>query len=335
MHNLYRPFMSSLLLLATLISSSAHTKANDEHEHFEHSGSLLSSAQITQDHAHESGHETEHKEVESHDSTKLSKSQVNLSGIQTNIAATEILNVSKTLYGVIQIPQDKSFRIYASYESLVKKVHVSEGQRVNKGQLLLTLSNKQTLQTYTLTSPSDGEVTKRYANTGDHADENVLLEITDLSHVWVELSAFPKDINLLSQGQSVWVHDMHLEKKDKGEIIYIAPIMSEGHIARARASLKNEQKHWRAGMHIKADIQIDTSQVTLAVKTSALQTLNGNDVVFTKHGDTFKSTQVKLGKSDGIYTEIISGLSHGDEYVSENSYIVKADIKKDGASHNH
>jgi cobalt-zinc-cadmium efflux system membrane fusion protein len=269
------------------------------------------------------------------DSTHISDKQIHLSGIKTEAVQPVTLDITTTLFGSVATPQDKAFRIFSSYESLVKQVHVGEGQTVKKGQLLLTLFNKQNLQTYTLTSPSNGEVTKRFVNTGDHADENILLEITDLSNVWIELSAFPKDIETLAKGQDILVYDMHQHKKSKGKIIYVAPIMTEGHIARARAILKNPQQHWRPGMHIKADIKVNTSKVALAIKTSALQRLDGKSVVFTKEGNEFRSRPVVLGQSDHSYTEIISGLEAGDEYVSENSFVIKADIKKDGASHDH
>lgn len=274
-------------------------------------------------------------EEEHADSTLISDQQILLSGIKTEAVKPFTLNITKTLYGSVTTPQDKAFRVFASYESLVKQVHVIEGQSVKKGQLLLTLFNKQNLQTYTLSSPSNGEVTKRFVNTGDHADENILLEITDLSNVWIELSAFPKDIETLNKDQEVWVYDMHQHKKSKGKIIYVAPIMTEGHIARARAILSNAQQHWRPGMHIKADISVDESNVPLAIKTSALQNLEGKSVVFVKEGNEFHSRPVVLGRSDSTHTEVISGLSVGDEYVSENSFVIKADIKKDGASHDH
>jgi cobalt-zinc-cadmium efflux system membrane fusion protein len=269
------------------------------------------------------------------DSTVISNKQIALSNIKTEKASLQSLNITKTLFGVVSTPQDKIFRVFSTYQSLVKKVHVFEGQKVVEGQLLLTLFNKQNLQTYTISSPSKGEITRRLVNIGDHADENILLEIMDLSQVWIELSAFPKDIELLSKAQTVWVYDLHQHKKTQGEIIYVAPIMTNGHIARARALLQNRTDHWRPGMHIKANVVINKSTKSLVVKTSALQILDSNTVVFTKHGNTFKSTKVKTGISDDTYTQIINGLHIGDEYVSINSFIIKADIKKDGASHSH
>jgi cobalt-zinc-cadmium efflux system membrane fusion protein len=311
------------ILMAAMLSISAPTFAKVDHEE---------SAQ----HGHGETEEHKHDESEDHsDSTDISDEQIALSNIQTERVSRHTLNIKKTLFGLVSTPQDKTFRVFSSYESLVKKVHVSEGQNVIKGQLLLTLFNKQNLQTYTISSPSNGEVTKRFVNTGDHADENVLLEIIDLSQVWIELSAFPKDIDLLSKNQVVWVYDMHQHKRSKGKIIYVAPIMTNGHIARARVLLNNNNNHWRPGMHIKADVIINQAIIPLAVKTSALQILDGNTVVFTKHGNKFESSPVITGKSDDTYTQIMSGLQSGAEYVSVNSFVIKADIKKDGASHSH
>lgn len=310
--------------------SNKHT-LEDAHVHGEHDEKPHTTAKLDS-----ASDKHNHEEPEQHsDSTSISDEMLNLNNIQTSVAQSESINTQKTLFGLVTVPQDKIFRIYASYESLVKEVYVVEGQIVKKGQLLLKLFNKQNLQTYNILSPDSGEITKRFVNIGDHADENILLEIIDLSDVWIELSAFPKDIEILSKGQGVWVYDLHQHLKSKGKIIYVAPIMTEGHIARVRAQLNNKQGHWRPGMHIKADINVSNSTVDLAVKNSALQSLEGQSVVFVKHGNEFTARPVKLGKSDQLHTEILSGLLKGDEYVSVNSFIIKADIKKDGASHDH
>jgi cobalt-zinc-cadmium efflux system membrane fusion protein len=315
-------------LMTLSISFSSLTIASNDHHHETDSRKKVLHEQ------HEDDKHLEDQEVHS-DSTEISDEQITLSNIKTEQASLREINISTTLFGVVSTAQDKTFRVFATYESLVKKVHVSEGQKIKKGQLLLTLFNKQNLQTYTISSPSNGEITKRLVNTGDHADENILLEIIDLSQVWIELSAFPQDIELLSKAQTVWVYDLHQHKKSKGKIIYVAPIMTNGHIARARALLQNKTDHWRPGMHIKASVVVNKFPSTLAVKTSALQILEGNTVVFTKHGNTFESAQVTTGISDDMYTQITSGINAGDEYVSVNSFIIKADIKKDGASHSH
>jgi cobalt-zinc-cadmium efflux system membrane fusion protein len=42
-----------------------------------------------------------------------------------------------------------------------------------------------------------------------------------------------------------------------------------------------------------------------------------------------------LGRRDTRFVEVLEGLAPGTVYVTENSYLIKADIEKAGASHDH
>jgi len=66
-----------------------------------------------------------------------------------------------------------------------------------------------------------------------------------------------------------------------------------------------------------------------------LQSFRDWTVVFIQIGDTYEIRPLELGRSDGRYTEVLNGLNAGDRYVVENSYLIKADIEKSGASHDH
>jgi membrane fusion protein, heavy metal efflux system len=266
---------------------------------------------------------------------EISDRLLQLSGVVTEKVGPQTLTFSDTLFGVISVPQDKVFRLHAPYPGLVEKIHVKLGDTVSKGQTLATLRNTQTLQSYTLESPSHGEVTNILLNIGDRAEENALLEVVDLSEVWVDLSAFPENIERLALGQKVEVYDLHQHEKVTTSIAYIAPQMTGGHIARARAVMKNSDGHWRPGMHIKADIETKQKPVAMAVKESALQSFRDMPVVFAKFGNTFEVRMVELGESDGEYVEVLGGIKAGTEYVTLNSFLLKAEVLKDGASHDH
>jgi membrane fusion protein, heavy metal efflux system len=57
--------------------------------------------------------------------------------------------------------------------------------------------------------------------------------------------------------------------------------------------------------------------------------------VFVRVGDTYEIRPLELGKRDASQVEVLSGLKAGDRVVVEQSYVVKADIEKSGASHDH
>lgn len=280
-------------------------------------------------HSHDE-HEEEHS-----DRTEISPYYMQTSGIKTAVASAQNLVQYDTLFGVITPVQDKVFSLHATFPSMVEKIYIQVGDTVKKGQILARLTNIQTLQSYTLKSPSNGEVTSRSVNTGNRIDAEEMLQISDLSKVWVNLSAFPENVERLQKGQRTKIYDLHDHESALGEISYIAPQMSGGHIARARAVIDNSEGHWRPGMHVKADVEISTLTAPIAVNIDAIQTMENESVVFKYHDNTFTVTHVKIGESDGQWTEILSGLKAGEEYVSENSFLIKADILKSGASHDH
>lgn len=206
---------------------------------------------------------------------------------------------------------------------------------MTQGQALATITNAASGVAYKIESPINGELTERFVTVGEIADEQVLFEVVDLSSVWVELSAFPENIEKLQVGQVAEVYDLHQHKRVRGNVIYIAPAMTGGHIARARVQIDNSDGHWRPGMHVRADVITGEKEVALAVKKSALQTFREMPVVFGKFGNTFEVRMVELGESDEEYVEVLGGLTVGTNYVVGNSYLLKADVLKDGASHDH
>ncbi|CAA0125737.1 Cobalt-zinc-cadmium resistance protein CzcB [BD1-7 clade bacterium] len=282
------------------------------------------------------GNDQLNQHYESHEGrTELSQRIIDKAGIKTAKAGPATLVFSEELFGVIAAPEDKVFRINAPYAGIVSDITVNVGDTVKKGQLLARVRNTDTLQNYNIKSPVNGEVTMRRANPGDRAQTDMLLEVTSLDQVWVEMSAFPEHIEKLAPGMKVTVSDMHKHEQAIGKIEYVAPVMTGGHIARARAVIDNSEGHWRPGMHIKARIDIGSKQVPLAVKNDAIQSFREMPVVFGRFGDTFEVRMIASGETDGVYTEVLGGLKPGTEYATDNSFIIKADVLKSGASHDH
>lgn len=267
--------------------------------------------------------------------TQISDRMQSLSGIKTEKAGKRKINELETVFGVIEVPTNQVFTVITPYDSIVEEVYVELGDTVSKGQPLLHVKNVRSLQSYTVESPGNGEITFFDVSIGNKTSDKPLLTISDLSKVWVNLSAFPENVEKMQKGQTASVYDLHHHEKQQGSIIYVAPAMTGGHIARARALINNKEGHWRPGMHVKADIITNTSASVLSVKKSALQSFHNATVVFAKFGDQFEMRPLTLGKSDGEYVEVLAGLKPDTEYATSNSFVIKADILKAGASHDH
>ena len=63
--------------------------------------------------------------------------------------------------------------------------------------------------------------------------------------------------------------------------------------------------------------------------------LMGSQVVFVEVPGGFEAKTVDVGRSDGVRTEIVKGLSAGARYASTNSFVIKAEIGKASAEHSH
>ncbi len=88
-------------------------------------------------------------------------------------------------------------------------------------------------------------------------------------------------------------------------------------------------------MTIRGDVILSEREVPLAVKTTALQRQDGGTVVYVQEGSGYEMRKVEIGQSDREWTEILSGIEAGETYVATNSFIVKADIAKSEAEHDH
>ena len=129
--------------------------------------------------------------------------------------------------------------------------------------------------------------------------------------------------------------DLHQQRQAQSQLQFIAPEMTEGHIARVRAVLDNADGQWRPGMHITADVIVAEHQAALAVRKDAIQSFRDMAVVFARYGNTFEVRMLETGLEDDVYVEVLGGLKAGTEYATQNSYLLKADVEKDGASHDH
>lgn len=266
---------------------------------------------------------------------ELSDRMIQLSGLKTELATTRLLAQQVHLFGVVAVDPSRQYQVQSPYTAQVQQVLVELGQQVEQGQPLLKLFNTTTLQAFTLTAPANGVITKWQVNPGQVVGSESLLEIVDFSRVFVELSAFPSDLQQLKSGQRVTVFNLHRAQSVQSTLSFIAPAMTDGHIARARAVIDNSNGLWRPGMHVKADILVAEREVAIAVRKSAIQSFRDRPVVFARIGNTFEVRMPEFGIEDDDYIEVLSGLKPGTEYATDNSYLLKADVEKAGASHDH
>ena len=203
------------------------------------------------------------------------------------------------------------------------------------GDVLAIVESNESLRDYQVKAPISGLIVARDLQVGQVAADEPLYQIVDLSNVWVQLDALGRSAARVAAGQSVRIVTLDGHEVD-GTIEWVSPLVAHGSQSqRARVPLPNPDRLIRPGQFVRGIVTVASSEVPLAVRTSALQTFRDFDVVFEKIDTTYEVRMMTLGRRDSEFVEVLDGLSQGAVYVSENSYLIKADIEKSGATHQH
>jgi membrane fusion protein, heavy metal efflux system len=276
----------------------------------------------------------DHEEAEGH--VELDEEAAKAAGIEIATAAAAPIGEVLSLYGTVQTNSERVAAISARFPGVIRTVAVRAGEAVRQGQTLATVESDESLRTYPVNATQSGIVTARNANPGEKAGDSPLFTITDLSSVWVELSVFPRDVAKIHTGQKVRIRSVDDGLSGTGRIVHIAALgQANSQTLAARVLLDNAARHWVPGLYVAGDVSLSERQVPLAIRSSALQVIEGRTSVFVLSGDGFQAMAVEPGLADGDFTEIRTGLKAGDRYAAANSFVLKSELGKGEAGHDH
>lgn len=270
--------------------------------------------------------------------TEISQEAQAASEIKSEPAGKKLLNESIQVTGKINPNEEKLQRITPRFPGIVKQLKKRLGDSVRQGEVLAVIESNSSLTQYTIQSSYEGTVLTKDVTIGSYVTEDsVLYTIADLATVWVDFSIYRKDFQKLKIGQKIEINFEDEESSPlEGKISYISMVGSESTQAfLARAELPNPKRTILPGLFVHGRIFTSTYEVPVAIKQTGLQTFREWTVAFVKVGDIFEVRPLKIGRKDETWVEIIEGMQAGQEYVSQNSYLIKADILKSGASHDH
>lgn len=278
------------------------------------------------------GSEEEHEEGH----VELSEEQIKHAGISLSQVGPGNIRETLPVYGVIKTNAEQVQSVRARFDGVIRSVNKKIGDRVAKGDVLVTVEANDSLRTYSVRTTLSGVITQRNANPGEQTGDRALFVVEDFSTVWVDLSLFPKDVTKAAVGQSVRIRSANNPVAGEGEIIYIAP---EGNSANqattARVLLNNAENGWKPGLFVNAEITLSEAAASTVIQNEAVQVVEGETVVFVQGEDGFEPRPITLGNTDGDTTEVLAGLSAGETYVAKNSFVLKSEMGKEDAEHGH
>lgn len=288
-------------------------------------------------HVEEHAHADAHAEAEVARTTIIAADMARASGIRVAPAQAGTIADEHVVQGLLTPVEGKVAEAVARYPGPLRELRVGVGDHVRAGQVVAIVHSNLSLSSYAVKAPIDGVVTARHVAIGAMAGQGTaLLEIADLSTLWVDLHIFGDDAGHIRPGANVDVTRLSDGRTVHTHLERVLPGMataSQSTIARAR--IDNRDGQWRPGAAVRARVTVAEQPVDLMVPVTALQTMHGQDVVFVREGDTFSARAVTLGVRDAQQVQVVDGLRAGEAVVVAESYLIKADLLKQGAVHEH
>ena len=277
---------------------------------------------------------TEKTEKEEHsDSVAMSDAKVSAAGIELVKASPAVLHDALLLNGMVQPNQESLVQVTPRFPGIVRDVRKRIGDHVQKGDVLAIVESNQSLTPYELKAALGGTVIDRQTTLGEYVSEQKpAFVIADLSTVWVDFSVYRRDLGRVSVGDQDLIDPADGKPPIEAKISYVSPVgSSETQSAVARAVVVNSEQRLRPGLFITGRLILSAKPVSVAVKSTALQTIENRTIVFVRSGDKFEARDVEIGGRDPDFVEITFGVLEDDVYAAKNSFIVKAEMAKGGA----
>ena len=287
----------------------------------------------------------------------------NPGGISTSQSASaEIAGVGSSSGGTFAYADEAA--VTAKISGEVASLRVSEGDRVDKDQLLLVLSSDTLadeiqsaseslrsaqlslesqygqLDDYTITSPISGTIIDKNYKAGETSESNqVLCSIYDLSYLTMTLSVDELDITSVEVGQNVELAmdaiTDHTYAGTVSKISQIGTATSGVTVYDVTLTIEGDDQ-LKLGMNGTATILVEERENVLLVPIAALSTSRGESYVWLKSDSAAEDepgvrTTVETGLSDETYAEVLSGLSEGDVVlITREAGTSSADSRENG-----
>jgi len=203
--------------------------------------------------------------------------------------------------------------------------------RLAQQQLSATGGSGGALNRVAIRSPISGQIIARPATLGQTvAADGELYRVANLARVTIAASVSPADAGRVRPETRIEV--AAAGRRQEGRITFVSPVLDETtRLVQVLATLDNGGGTWRVGEPVTASILLpSTGDRSIAVPSTAVQTVENKTVVFVRTPTGFKAVPVTTGRRNGDQVIIAAGLNGGERIATTNSFTLKAELGKGG-----
>lgn len=269
--------------------------------------------------------------------TTITAQAAQAGGVRSERAGPATVAELVDMAGRVEITPEGKADVRARLPGQIMWMSGKLGDRVSRGQTMLRVESSHSLQTYAVPAPISGIIVEKNANVGDTTGDRALFVIADPTKLHAEFFVYPRDAERIRVGQRVALRSLSGEARLEAEVEAILPtadlasqtLMAHVHLPAEAA------RTFRPGMGVEGQFAVASVNVPLAVRTKAIQRFRDFEVVYAKVGNTYEVRMLEIGRRTPEWTEVLGGLDPGTEYVTDGAFLIRADIEKSGASHDH
>ncbi|WP_072385466.1 efflux RND transporter periplasmic adaptor subunit [Hyphomicrobium sp. CS1BSMeth3] len=283
-------------------------------------------------HGGDDGHGHEEKIL-----VKLNATQLKNANLTIERASQTTIREVLPLNGIIQPNEERVVAVLPRFGGIVRSLSKRIGETVKQGEVVARIESNESLTQYDVVAPIGGTVIERKSTLGEYADKDRrLMVIADLSTLWGDFRVYQQDFPKLQLGQKITIRQSQNGTAKTSEISYISPIgQTDTQSMLARAVIDNSEGVFRPGLYVTGRVQVSEQSVPVAIKQSAIQYINSKPVVFVEGKEGFEGREVEVGFKDDEMMEILFGVVAGEKVVTGNSFVLRAEVGKGEATHEH
>ncbi|GGJ54416.1 HlyD family secretion protein [Sphingopyxis bauzanensis] len=269
--------------------------------------------------------------------TTIAPEAAKAGGVKVEAAGPATVSDLIDMGGRIEITPEGKADVRARLPGLIVSLNGKLGQQVRRGQVLARVESSHSLQIYTVPAPISGTIVEKNVNVGDTTGDRALFVIADPTKLHAEFFVYPRDAERVRVGQPVSLKSLSGEGRFQAEVEAVLPaadVASQTMIAHVHLP-PVASRTFRPGMGVEGSFAVAQANVPLAVRTKAIQRFRDFEVVFAKVGNTYEVRMLEIGRRTPEWTEVLGGLAPGEIYVTDGAFLIRADVEKSGASHDH
>jgi membrane fusion protein, copper/silver efflux system len=189
------------------------------------------------------------------------------------------------------------------------------------------------VRTLTIYSPASGYVVQKAAIQGMRVmPGEKLVDIVDLSTLWVVADIYENDLPFVKIGQKATISLSNFAgRKIASTIDYLYPLLSgDTRTVKARFTISNPQGDLKPQMFTEVEIFIDLGK-RLALPEAAVINTGTRKMVYLDKGDgVFEPRDVTTGiQAEGLI-EITAGLAAGEKVASQANFLIDSEARLKG-----